>query len=90
VLDGCEYPAAVQIVPNRHAAIELALRGAAPGSAVLLCGFGAETWTNDHSRTPVCDLDVATQLMGQAAPAVEPTPVAAELPSLRIFRGRVA
>ena len=30
VLDGCERPAAIQLVPNRAAAIELALRSAQP------------------------------------------------------------
>lgn len=63
VLDGCERPAAIQLVPNRAAAIELALRSASPGEQVLLAGWGADKWTSGNDRTPRCDWDVAEQVL---------------------------
>jgi UDP-N-acetylmuramyl tripeptide synthase len=63
VLDGCERPAAIQIVPNRRSAIELAIRSSRPGDAILMAGWGANRWTNDQTRESLCDLDVASELL---------------------------
>lgn len=88
VLDGCERPAAIQIVPNRKAAIDMAIRSSRPGEAILLAGWGATAWTNDQSRRPACDLDTATELLRQVAHEPQPITVAMEQPTLRVFRGR--
>jgi UDP-N-acetylmuramoyl-L-alanyl-D-glutamate--2,6-diaminopimelate ligase len=91
VLDGCERPAAVQIVPNRKAAIDMAIRSARPGEAILLAGWGANRWTNDQSPDPQTDLEVANALLVEFAhePAPEEAAVAVQ-PALRVFRGRSA
>lgn len=90
VLDGCEYPASVQIVPNRRSAIELALRHARPGEAILLCGWGNGTWTNDQASKPMNDYEVAMQLASQVASAPIAIAEAASLPVLKIYPGRAA
>ncbi|MDZ4852937.1 MAG: Mur ligase family protein [Pirellulaceae bacterium] len=52
VLDGCDHPAAVNLVPDRSAAIELAIRSAEPGDQILLAGWGNDRWTNAcHKQT---------------------------------------
>ena len=93
VLDGCERPAAVQIVPNRRAAIELAIRSSRPGEAILLAGWGADRWTNDQTKESRCDLDVATELLREylsetpceSISMQAPAPIA---PTLKIYRGK--
>jgi UDP-N-acetylmuramoyl-L-alanyl-D-glutamate--2,6-diaminopimelate ligase len=90
VLDGCEYPASVQIVPNRRSAIELALRHARPGEAILLCGWGNGTWTNDQASKPMNDYEVAMELASQVASAPIAIAEAASLPVLKIYPGRAA
>ena len=53
VLDGCDQPARLEIIPNRFRAIEWVLRQAAPNDSVLLTGcgerpfalVGEESWT---------------------------------------------
>lgn len=93
VLDGCERPAAVQIVPNRLAAIELAIRSSRPGEAILLAGWGAGRWTNDQGNEGRCDLDVATHLLREFANEPPCQTIAMEspitkTPSLKIYRGK--
>ena len=90
VLDGCERPAAVQIVPNRKAAIDMAIRSSRPGDAILLAGWGAHRWTNDQSPEPVTDLDVATEMLYAFSHENTPAVEVAEQPPLRVFRGRSA
>lgn len=90
VLDGCEYPANIQIVPNRKSAIELALRQANSGDAVLLCGWGNGAWTNDHTNKPMNDYDVALELASLVASRPITVAEAANIPALRIFPGRAA
>jgi UDP-N-acetylmuramoyl-L-alanyl-D-glutamate--2,6-diaminopimelate ligase len=90
VLDGCEYPASVQIVPNRKSAIELALRQANSGEAVLLCGWGNGSWTNDQATKPMNDYEVAMELASQVAKAPRPAAEAASIHGLKIFPGRAA
>jgi UDP-N-acetylmuramoyl-L-alanyl-D-glutamate--2,6-diaminopimelate ligase len=90
VLDGCEYPASIQIVPNRKSAIELALRQAGAGEAVLLCGWGNGSWTNDHATKPMNDYEVAMELATQLASQPITVSEAAIVPGLRIFPGRAA
>jgi UDP-N-acetylmuramoyl-L-alanyl-D-glutamate--2,6-diaminopimelate ligase len=90
VLDGCEYPAAIQIVPNRRSAIELAMRSAQPGEAILLCGWGNGAWTNDHTRKPANDYEVALELASQIPSSQVSVAAAAAIPGLKIFRGRAA
>ncbi len=43
VLDGCDKPAAVDLVSDRATAIELALRSAQPGDQIVLAG-----WEHKH------------------------------------------
>ena len=93
VLDGCERPAAIQIVPNRRAAIELAIRSSRPGDAVLLAGWGANHWTNHSNKESRCDLDVASDLLQEflsEQPDQEIPCQTPDLPSpaLRIYRGK--
>jgi len=90
VLDGCEYPASVQIVPNRKSAIELALRHSKPGEAILLCGWGNETWTNDQAAKPMNDYEVAMELASEVANAPITVAEAANFPGLKIYPGRAA
>lgn len=63
VLDGCDHPAAVDLVPDRKAAIELALRSAQPGDQILLAGWGTLSWTNNRERAMFNDKDVAEKLL---------------------------
>jgi len=103
VLDGCERPAAIQIVPNRRSAIELAIRSSRPGDAILMAGWGANRWTNDQTRESLCDLDVASELLrefinettqqdnarGLPKPNTPaPSTPAPSTPALRIYRGK--
>jgi UDP-N-acetylmuramoyl-L-alanyl-D-glutamate--2,6-diaminopimelate ligase len=93
VLDGCEYPASIQIVPNRQAAIELAIRSSRAGEAILLAGWGADRWTNDQTKEGRCDLEVAAELLREFANETTYKPKLAELPAvqsptLRIYRGK--
>jgi UDP-N-acetylmuramyl tripeptide synthase len=94
VLDGCSHPAAIQIVPNRETAIELALRSARPGDQILLAGWGTVRWTNNQTRESKSDLEVVEALLAKldgehkqteatAALSGEASPVACH--SLRIF-----
>ena len=87
VLDGCEYPASVQIVPNRETAIELAIRSAETGDQVLLAGWGANRWTNNQTRALKNDMECAAAMIASMpAEAVETTAVAVS-PRLRLFGG---
>ncbi len=69
VIDGCDHPASVQIVPNRATAIELALRSAQPGEQVLLAGWGANSWTNACDKQVFSDAKVAESVLYQLAKA---------------------
>jgi len=93
VLDGCERPAAIQIVPNRRAAIELAIRSSRRGDAVLLAGWGADHWTSHSNKESRCDLDVATDLLREfvneePSHAIASTNPSLPTPTLRIYRGK--
>lgn len=88
VLDGCDHPASIQIVPNREAAIELAIRSSRVGDQVLLAGWGGNRWTNCQTKQVKNDGDVATAILS-SLPA--PTPNMAEIlesPKMRIFGAR--
>lgn len=89
VLDGCEFPASVQIVPNREAAIELAIRSTPRGEQVLLAGWGANRWTVDRKNSPQCDMDVAASILSQLPeqPVAQESYAAIDTPKLRIFGG---
>ena len=93
VLDGCDHPASIQIVPNRRAAIELAIRSSRSGEAILLAGWGADRWTNDHAKESQCDLEVATELLRECVIEDQYESTAAAIPevpgpTLRIYRGK--
>jgi UDP-N-acetylmuramyl tripeptide synthase len=93
VLDGCERPAAIQIVPNRRAAIELAIRSSRQGDAVLLAGWGADHWTSHSNKESRCDLDVATDLLREyvneePSHAIASSNPSLPTPTLRIYRGK--
>lgn len=83
VLDGCEYPASIQIVPNRATAIELAIRSAEPGEQVLLAGWGANCWTNDQTKELKSDMEFATATIASLPPRTRS--VMAQAPRLRLF-----
>jgi UDP-N-acetylmuramoyl-L-alanyl-D-glutamate--2,6-diaminopimelate ligase len=87
VLDGCENPSAIQIVPNRETAIELALRSCRPGDHVLLAGLGAQRWTNSQTKNVQTDLECASMVL--ASLAAEPLSAAAVkvAPRLRLYGG---
>ena len=87
VLDGCEYPASVQIVPNRETAIELAIRTAEIGDQVLLAGWGANRWTNNQTAVLKNDMEcAATMIACMPTKSLESTAVAVS-PRLRLFGG---
>jgi UDP-N-acetylmuramoyl-L-alanyl-D-glutamate--2,6-diaminopimelate ligase len=90
VLDGCDAPAAIQIVPNRETAIELAIRSARPGEQVLLAGWGADSWTSDRNKAPRNDFELAKSILANVATAPAQETEVASAASLRIFNGRVA
>lgn len=85
VLDGCSDPAAVQIVPNREIAIELAIRSSRPGDQILLAGWGCSRWLNNQTKSPCSDFDVAETVLKaeKEQPALQPA--AEAVPALRIF-----
>ncbi len=65
VLDGCERPAKVDLVPNRAAAIELAIRAAQPGEQILLAGWGTNSWTAGEDRTVRTDESTAIEALAK-------------------------
>jgi UDP-N-acetylmuramoyl-L-alanyl-D-glutamate--2,6-diaminopimelate ligase len=67
VIDGCEYPAAIHVVPNRATAIELAIRSAREGEQVLLAGWGTNSWTSGENRTVRNDASFAEQTLREHA-----------------------
>lgn len=78
VLDGCDNPAAVNLVPDRAAAIELALRSAEAGDQVLLAGWGVNRWTNarvkqtcsDKDQAEICLYDMANKIAATQSAAI--------------------
>ncbi len=62
VLDGCERPAAVQLIPNRCTAIDLALRSSPSRQTILLAGWGTNGWTSGNDRTVCSDASIAAKL----------------------------
>jgi UDP-N-acetylmuramyl tripeptide synthase len=90
VLDGCERPAAIQIVPNREAAIEMAIRSSRSGEAILLAGWGASRWTTDRDRQGVSDIEIGTKLLREFCEEPQLPAIVAEEPALKIYRGRTA
>ena len=63
VLDGCDQPAAVNLVPDRAAAIELAMRSAEPGDQILLAGWGIDRWTNGRNKQACNDKEIAESFL---------------------------
>lgn len=63
VLDGCERPTAIDLVPNRAVAIEIALRAVGQGDQVLLAGWGANGWTAGEDRSVQTDAEVAEAIL---------------------------
>lgn len=73
VLDGYERPAKAHILPDRAAAIELALSQARPGDMVLLAGKGEEdVQVIDGRILPHSDGEVARRWLYATAPATIP------------------
>ena len=87
VLDGCEYPASIQVVPNRETAIELAIRSAEPGEQVLLAGWGANRWTNDQTKALKNDMECASNILASLPERSVERPAVAQVPRLRLFGG---
>ena len=75
VLDGCDRPTAIDLVPNRSVAIELALRAISAGDQVLLAGWGANAWTAGESREIKTDLQVAQEILQQLGKESEAVPL---------------
>ena len=63
VLDGCENPSAVNLIPDRTAAIELALRSAEAGDQILLAGWGSDRWTTARNKQTFCDKELAESIL---------------------------
>ncbi len=87
VLDGCDYPASIQVVPNRETAIELAIRSAGPGEQVLLAGWGANRWTNDQTKELKNDMECATRILASVPRKPVERSAIAQSPRLRLFGG---
>ena len=87
VLDGCNHPSAVQIVPNRESAIELALRSVKAGEQILLAGWGATRWTNNQTKETKNDFECAMSILAKLPCPAVPQPMVAESPRLRLFGG---
>ena len=87
VLDGCEYPASIQIVPNRQTAIELAIRSAENGEQILLAGWGANRWTNDQSKESKNDMECATNMLESIPSQSLEQVCSSKSPRLRLFGG---
>jgi UDP-N-acetylmuramoyl-L-alanyl-D-glutamate--2,6-diaminopimelate ligase len=60
VIDGCENPSQVEIIPNRKTAIEAALQEAQAGEQVVLVGMGTESWMPPRGKVKLTDEQVAT------------------------------
>jgi len=63
VIDGCDNPAAIHVVPDRAAAIELAIRSAQPGEQILLAGWGVQNWTNGREKSVCNDVKLAESIL---------------------------
>lgn len=87
VLDGCEYPSSIQIVPNRETAIELAIRSAEQGEHVLLAGWGANRWTNDQTKDTKNDMECATAILARQPSKQTRRSAVSQTPQLRLFGG---
>ncbi len=87
VLDGCEYPASVQIVPNRETAIELAIRSAGTGEQVLLAGWGANRWTNNQIKDLKNDMECAAAMLASMPTKPLESMAVSQSPRLRLFGG---
>lgn len=92
VLDGCEVPSAIEIVPNRETAIELAIRSSKPTDQILLVGWGSARWTTNRSEETKCDFEVAERVLREIGDDRDPTPAAgvvskegADRPALKIY-----
>ena len=88
VLDGCEHPASIQIVPNREAAIELAIRSSRAGDQVLLAGWGAERWTNCQTKLVKHDAEIASAILSTLPTNSAEMAEIIDSPKLRIFGAR--
>ncbi len=87
VLDGCQFPAAIQIVPNRETAIELAIRSTGVGEQLLLAGWGANRWTNDQTKELKNDMECATSMIASMPSKPLERSALANVPRLRLFGG---
>lgn len=93
VLDGCDEPASIEIVPNRETAIELAIRSSKPTDQILLAGWGSGRWTTNRSEESKSDIDVAERVLRELGDDRDPTPAAgvaenaeaAQRPVLKIY-----
>lgn len=84
VIDGCENPAAIQIVPNRATAIRAALENMQPGQQLLLAGLGKTPW---HHKDWVDDLEYVQSAIRDQLERVSRNPVrvaSADRPTLKI------
>ncbi len=87
VLDGCDQPAAVDLVPDRATAIELALRSARPGDQILLAGWGSHSWMNNVKKQSQTDRALAESLLfAMVNEPKEVKPAAAEVNRFRVHR----
>jgi UDP-N-acetylmuramoyl-L-alanyl-D-glutamate--2,6-diaminopimelate ligase len=80
VIDGCDKPSAVDLVPDRAAAIELALRSAEPGDQILLAGWGSDRWTNARDKKSCCDQEEAERTLRDHGLASKDEPRVAAMP----------
>ena len=87
VLDGCEYPSSIQIVPNRETAIELAIRSAGLGDQILLAGWGANRWTTGQVKDLKNDMDCATTILARLPNTSTQRNAISQSSRLRLFGG---
>ncbi len=86
VLDGCEHPAAIEIVPNRETAIELAIRSSRPHDQLLFAGWGTNRWTNNQTDEVRSDAEVIEQVLQSLSTDRDPTPAAAAAGDRPVFK----
>jgi UDP-N-acetylmuramoyl-L-alanyl-D-glutamate--2,6-diaminopimelate ligase len=88
VVDGCEYPARVKLIPNREAAIQYAVDHLPADGQLLLAGLGANVWPTKHGFEH--DGEVAQRLFRDRADSPKRrTSAAAEPAGLRLFRSEL-
>ncbi len=92
VVDGCDRPAEIEIIPNRQDAIELVINQAVAGDQIVLVGMGSESWTLPRKKVALRDDEAVRDSMSKLKPLPVSIPTSAaaiaDLASvMRIYNG---